>query len=70
MEVTATGGADTRARTVTQEITVTVEDDDEPPGKPDPPTVSNETENSLTVTWDANRQTLAPTSRTTMCNIA
>ena len=24
---------------------------DEPPGKPDPPTVSNETENSLTVTW-------------------
>ena len=53
VEVTATGGADTRARTVTQEITVTVEDDDEPPGKPDPPTVSNETENSLTVTWDA-----------------
>ena len=51
VEVTATGGADTRARTVTQEITVTVEDDDEPPGKPDPPTVSNETENSLTVTW-------------------
>ena len=52
VEVTATGGADTRARTVTQEITVTVEDNDEPPGKPDPPTASNETENSLTVSWD------------------
>ena len=52
VEVTATGGTDTRARTVTQEITVTIEDDDEPPGKPDPPTASNETENSLTVSWD------------------
>ena len=51
--VTATGGTDTRERTVTQTITVTVEDEDEPPGKPDPPTVSNETENSLTVTWTA-----------------
>ncbi len=51
VEVTATGGTDTRALTVTQEITVTVEDEDEPPGKPDPPTASNETENSLTVTW-------------------
>ena len=53
VEVTATGGADTRAQTVTQEITVTVEDDDESPGKPDPPTVSDETENSLTITWTA-----------------
>ena len=52
VEVTATGGTGTRERTITQEITVTVEDDDEPPGKPDQPTVSNETENSLTVTWD------------------
>ena len=47
VEVTATGGTGTRERTITQEITVTVEDDDEPPGKPDQPTVSNETENSL-----------------------
>ena len=51
VEVTATGGTNTRERTTTQAITVTVEDDDEPPGKPDAPTVSNETENSLTVIW-------------------
>ena len=50
--VTATGGTDTRMRTTMQAITVTVEDVDEPPGKPDLPTVSNETENSLTVSWD------------------
>ena len=49
--VTATGGAGGRALTAQQTITVTVEDVDEPPGKPDPPTVSDETENSLTVTW-------------------
>ena len=28
-----------------------MENVDEPPGKPDPPTVSDETESSLTVTW-------------------
>ena len=33
-------------------LTINVTDVNEPPGKPDPPTVSNETENSLTVTWD------------------
>ncbi len=49
--VTATGGKGTRERRAAQGITVIVEDDDEPPGKPDPPTVSDETENSLTVTW-------------------
>ena len=51
VEVTATGGTGTREMTGTQTITVTVEDVDEPPGKPDPPTVSDETESSLTVTW-------------------
>ncbi len=49
--VTATGGTGTRERRTEQRITVLVEDDDEPPGKPDPPTVSDETENNLTVTW-------------------
>ena len=51
VEVEATGGTDTRELTGTQTVTVTVEDTDEPPGKPDPPAVSNETESSLTVTW-------------------
>ena len=51
VEVTATGGAGTREMTGTQTITVTVEDVDEPPGKPDPPMVSDETESSLTATW-------------------
>ena len=49
--VTATGGTGGRALTAEQTITVTVTDVNEPPGKPDPPTVSNETDNSLTVTW-------------------
>ena len=49
--VEVTGGADTRELAATQSITVTVEDDVEPPGRPDPPTVSDETENSLTMIW-------------------
>ncbi len=49
--VEVTGGADTRELTATQSITVTVEDDVEPPREPDPPTVSDETESSLTVSW-------------------
>ena len=49
--VTATGGAGGRALTVAQTLTVTVTDVNEPPGRPDPATVSNETDNSLTVTW-------------------
>ena len=53
VEVEMAGGADTRQLTATQTITVTVEDDVEPPGEPDPPTVSDETESSLTVSWDA-----------------
>ena len=50
--VEAGGGTDTRKLTATQAVTVTVEDVDEPPGQPDPPTVSDETESSLTVSWD------------------
>ena len=53
VEVTAIGGTAGRILTAAQTITVTVTDENEPPGKPDPPTVSNETENSLTVTWTA-----------------
>ena len=49
--VTATGGTGTRERRTEQRIFVIVEDVLEPPGKPDPPTVSDETENNLTVTW-------------------
>ncbi len=49
--VEAAGGTDTRKLTATQAVTVTVEDVDEPPGKPDPPTVSDETESSLRVSW-------------------
>ena len=49
--VTATGGTGTRERRTEQRIFVIVENVDEPPGKPDPPTVSDETENNLTVTW-------------------
>ena len=49
--VTATSGTGTRERRGQQGITVIVENVDEPPGKPGPPTVSDETENSLTVTW-------------------
>ncbi len=52
VEVEVTGGADTRELAATQSITVTVEDDVEPPGKPDQPTVSDTTESSLTVRWD------------------
>ncbi len=49
--VTATGGTGGRALTAAQTITITVTDKNEPPGKPDRPVVSNERENSLTVTW-------------------
>ncbi len=52
VEVEVTGGSDARALTAAQTITVTVEDDVEPPGKPDLPTVSDTTESSLTVRWD------------------
>ncbi len=60
VEVTATGGTETQEQTTTQTITVTVENADEPPGKPDLPTVSNETENSLTVSWDEPSNTGPP----------
>ncbi len=51
VEVEGTGGTDTREMTETQTITVAIEDEVEPPGKPEPPAASDETESSLTVSW-------------------
>ncbi len=51
--VEATGGSGAREMPGTKTVVVLVKDDVEPPGKPDPPTVSGETESSLTVSWDA-----------------
>ena len=51
--VTATGGTGSRALTARDTITVTVTDVAEAPGKPDAPTVSTSTVNSLTVSWSA-----------------
>ena len=52
VEVTATGGADPRDMTAAKTVVVLVEDVNEPPAQPDPPAVSDETESSLTVSWD------------------
>ena len=50
--VTATGGADARAMTAMQDITVNVTDvTDERPGQPDEPTIGTVTVNSIAVSW-------------------
>ena len=51
--VTATSGADARALTSRDTLTVTVTDVNEAPGKPDAPSVSDATLNSLKVQWSA-----------------
>ncbi len=52
--VTATGGADARALTSRDTITVTVMDvDGEAPGKPDAPMIAEATLNSLKISWRA-----------------
>ena len=52
VEVQATSGTDTRVKTATQAITVTVTDvSGEAPGKPAAPTVAAASVTSLTVTW-------------------
>ena len=53
VEVTATGGTDTRALTVTQAVTVTVTDVAEPPDAPGVPTISAITATGFTVSWVA-----------------
>ncbi len=55
--VEATGGSGARELTGAKKVVVLVKDDVEPPGKPDPPAVSEETESSLTVTWTAPENT-------------
>ena len=51
--VRATSGGVGRVKTVDQTITVTVIDVDEPPGRPNAPTVSAESVTSLMVRWSA-----------------
>ena len=51
--VEATGGADSRALTATQTLTVTVTDETEAPGTPSAPTIAEATFNSLKVEWTA-----------------
>ena len=57
--VTATSGAATRVQSATQTLTITVTDVNEPPAKPDAPTVTAPTAipTSLNVSWTAPRNT-------------
>ena len=51
VEVIATSGTGDRIRETTKTLTVTVTDVNEPPGTPNAPTVSADSETSLLVTW-------------------
>ena len=53
VDVEATGGTGDRAMTATQEVTITVTDVDEAPGKPDKPTVATANGGELAVSWTA-----------------
>ena len=53
VEVIATSGTGDRIRETTKTLTVTVTDVNEPPGTPNAPTVSADSETSLLVTWTA-----------------
>ena len=57
--VTATSGTATRVQSATQTLTITVTDVNEPPAKPDVPTVTTPTAipTNLNVTWTAPRNT-------------
>ena len=58
--VRATSGGSGRVKTVDQTISVTVTDVNEPPGTPDAPTVSADSETSLMVRWSAPPNTGPP----------
>ena len=51
VEVIATSGTGDRIRETTKTLTVTVTDVNEPPGRPNAPTVSADSETSLDVSW-------------------
>ncbi len=51
--VTVTGGTGGRALTAAQTITVTVTNESEPPGKPDPPTLTSPRPANLVIRWTA-----------------
>ena len=51
--VSARSGEDVRELTVRDMLTITVTDEEEPPGKPAAPSVASSTFNSLTVSWSA-----------------
>ena len=53
VEVTVTGGTGGRALTAEQTITVTVTNESEPPGKPDPPTLTSPRPTYLVIRWTA-----------------
>ena len=57
VKVTATGGTGARALDVSKTLTITVTDVNEPPGKPDAPTVAAASHTSLNVTRTAPKNT-------------
>ena len=57
VKVTATGGTGARALPASKELTITVTDVNEPPAKPDAPTVTVASHSSLDVSWSAPENT-------------
>ena len=60
VKVTATGGTGARALPASKELTITVTDVNEPPAKPDAPTVTVASHSSLNVSWSAPTNTGKP----------
>ena len=57
VKVTATGGTGARALPASKELTITVTNVNEPPAKPDAPTVTVASHSSLNVSWSAPEDT-------------